>query len=135
IYECRAGQNGAFEWTLRAPEATLYDKGGAKAGTHYAGPTWQLDDGSTIVGKKAASAPSPAGSIPWLRLVASGHGPVDGRLKTATSVQRLATTGGVAPAEGCDARAAGSEARVPYTADYFFYQTTNGDRSPPVQCR
>jgi hypothetical protein len=37
-------------------------------------------------------------------------------------VQRLSTTGGLAPGSGCASAAdVGKEARVPYSADYFFY--------------
>ncbi len=39
-----------------------------------------------------------------------------------TNIQRVATQGGVAPGTGCDASNAGQEARVPYTADYYFYK-------------
>jgi hypothetical protein len=37
------------------------------------------------------------------------------------SVQRLNTSGGKAPASGCDQTQIGKEARVPYSADYYFY--------------
>ena len=51
----------------------------------------------------------------------------DGLFANVTSIQRLSTTGGLAPATGCDADHVGAEARVPYTADYFFYRTGNGN--------
>ena len=42
-----------------------------------------------------------------------------------TFVQRLNTTGGLAPSTGCSSLTdAGNKAFVPYAADYFFYQPT-----------
>jgi hypothetical protein len=38
-----------------------------------------------------------------------------------SSVQRINTKGGKAPASGCDAARAGQEVRVPYSADYRFF--------------
>jgi hypothetical protein len=38
-----------------------------------------------------------------------------------TSIQRVNTVGGSAPANGCDAATVGQEARVHYTADYRFF--------------
>jgi hypothetical protein len=39
-----------------------------------------------------------------------------------TFVQRVATSGGNAPAEGCRAETVGAVARVPYRAVYCFYR-------------
>ncbi len=120
IYSC--GKNGGqYAWTLKAPQAELFDVGGKSIGRHFAGPNWQLDDGSQVTGKVVAHADSPdADSIPWLLLSATGHSG-DGRLSGATSIQRLHTKGGKAPANGCDAAHEGNESRVGYTADYYFY--------------
>jgi hypothetical protein len=42
-------------------------------------------------------------------------------------VQRVRTSGGLAPATGCDAAHAGAVVRVPYTATYcFFASATRG---------
>jgi Protein of unknown function (DUF3455) len=68
-----------------------------------------------------ANAPSPdADSIPWLRISIVGHDG-NGVLSRVTTVQRLQTRGGKAPAAGCDAAHLGQEARVPYSADYLFF--------------
>lgn len=120
IYECRnkVGASGT-EWVFVAPEAELFDVQGAPAGRHYAGPHWEAADGSRIVGTAKARADAPlAGAIPWLLLSArSVGGP--GRLAKITSVQRVNTAGGTAPAGGCDAASLGRTERVPYTADYI----------------
>ena len=44
-----------------------------------------------------------------------------GLLADVRSIQRLDTVGGTAPAQGCDRDNASREARVPYTATYYFY--------------
>ena len=62
-------------------------------------------------------------AVPWLLLVAASHTGIDGHLTPITSIQRLNTTGGKAPATGCDASQVGARADVPYTATYFFYRT------------
>jgi hypothetical protein len=53
IYTCEAKGN-LFEWSFKAPEANLFDKQGRQIGTHFAGPTWKMADGSAIVGELAA---------------------------------------------------------------------------------
>jgi uncharacterized protein DUF3455 len=108
-------------WTLKAPEAQLFDKGGKAFGKHFAGPSWEASDGSRVVGKAAANAPSPdADSIPWLLVkVVSRSG--EGVLARVSSIQRINTKGGKAPATGCDAEHAGREVRVAYSADYLFF--------------
>jgi Protein of unknown function (DUF3455) len=120
IYTCKEGAT-AFLWELKAPDAQLADKDGKPFGKHFAGPSWQANDGSKVVGKAAANAPSPdAGSIPWLLItVVSRDG--NGALSRATTIQRIHTKGGKAPASGCDPSHAGQELRVPYSADYLFY--------------
>ena len=121
IYECRAkkDQAGSLEWAFVAPEAVLYDGVGKKIGRHYAGPHWEAADGSKVVGavKQRADAQS-AKDIPWLLLGAKSVGK-NGAFSRVTSIQRVATAGGVAPAAGCTL--AGQQARVPYTADYYFF--------------
>lgn len=120
IYECR-GDAGAAAWAFVAPEATLFDASQRAVGRHGAGPFWQLDDGSRIVGTPKARADAPvADAIPWLWLTARSEGGA-GALSTVTAVRRLHTAGGTAPRDGCDAATRGRTARVPYSADYHFY--------------
>jgi len=123
IYECRAKKDQAaeHEWAFVAPEADLFDARGNKAGRHYAGPHWESTDGSKIVGsvKERADAPA-ADAIPWLLLAAKSVGPA-GSFSKVTSIQRLNTVGGTAPRVGCSQAAAGTRARIDYTADYYFF--------------
>jgi len=122
IYECRAktDQAGAYEWAFVAPEADLFDARGNKTGKHYAGPHWESTDGSKIFGSVKERADAPTGAIPWLLLSAKSVGP-DGAFSKVTSIQRVNTAGGVAPAAGCSQAVAGTSARINYTADYYFF--------------
>lgn len=125
IYECRALPNaaGGAHWAFVAPEAELLDARGAVAGKHYAGPHWEALDGSKIVGAVKARADAPqATAIPWLLLSAKSVGG-PGRYAQVTSVQRIHTVGGMAPARTCDASTLGAIERVPYTADYLLFSS------------
>ena len=113
IYECRDRK-----WVFVAPDAELFDASGRRIGKHYAGPVWEANDGSRVAAsvKSRADAPAP-GNIPWLLLSAKSVG-VEGAFSKVTSIQRVATVGGTAPAGGCEQ---GEEARVYYSADYYFF--------------
>jgi hypothetical protein len=120
VYTCKA-DGAQFSWTLKEPDAQLFDKDGKPFGKHFAGPSWEATDGSRITGKAAANAPSPdADSIPWLLVKIVSHSGA-GVLVPVTSLQRINTKGGKAPASGCDATHVGQEIRVPYSADYVFF--------------
>jgi len=116
------GAATVYSWVLKAPDALLYDQSGTQVGTHGAGPEWTSTDGSVANGVKVYQENSPLGdAIPWLLLrVASTTG--TGLFADVTYVQRVNTTGGKAPPTGCDATTAGTDTRVSYTADYYFYQ-------------
>ena len=126
IYECRPRKDAAvFEWAFVAPEAQLFDRAGKPIGRHGAGPAWEAADGSRVVAtlKQRADAPNP-GAIPWLLLAAQSAGPA-GAFSGITSIQRVNTAGGLAPATGCDRDTVGSKARVDYTADYHFHRRSS----------
>jgi uncharacterized protein DUF3455 len=119
IYSCQKGNDG-FRWMFTAPEAALFDAAGRQIGVHFAGPTWQLDDSSTIVGEVVAQSPSPEPhAIAWLLLrVRSREG--SGIFSGVDLVRRVETQGGTAPATVCDATQP-PQARMRYTARYLFY--------------
>jgi len=120
VYTCK-NDAAQFAWTLKAPDAQLFDKDGKPFGKHFAGPSWEASDGSRVTGKAVANSPSPdADSIPWLLVTVVSH-EGSGVLSRVTSIQRVNTKGGKAPVSGCDASHAGTELRVPYSADYRFY--------------
>ena len=107
---------------FQAPEATLYGRNGRVEGKHYAGPTWESKDGSTVTASKVAAFTADPTAIPELLLKAVAHGGEDGRMSDVTFIQRLDTVGGLAPATGCDATQVGAVARIDYTATYYFYE-------------
>jgi hypothetical protein len=115
IYVCDGSK-----WILSRPDAKLFDKAGQKVGSHFAGPTWRWSDGSQVSGRPIASAARDPESIPWLLLTATDHSG-DGVMKNVSSIQRLHTKGGKAPANGCGPSHRGEQARISYTADYYFY--------------
>src|SRR5258708_38972018 len=61
IYECSASKTDPtrFEWVFKAPEAELFDTAGKRIGKHYAGPTWESNDGSKAVGEVKARDDGP----------------------------------------------------------------------------
>jgi len=121
IYACKpkAAEPAAFEWVLKAPDAELFDRNGAKIGRHYAGPTWESVDGSRVVGEVTQRSPV-QGAVPWLLLRAKSNEGA-GTLASVKYIQRVDTIGGVAPSAGCDAAHEGAEVRVDYSANYDFY--------------
>lgn len=122
-YRCdpRPDAPGRFEWAYQAPEAWLRDVAGKSLGRHYAGPTWELTDGSKVVGtEQARVAAAGKSDIPWLRLAARSTGGA-GLLANVTGIQQVNTSGGRAPAAGCTQPDQGRILRVEFTADYNFY--------------
>ena len=119
-------------WGGAIPEATLYDEDGNVVALHFGvfadngsfiGPAWQSNSGSQVVGKlPPAAVIIDPDAIPWLRL-ASLITEGSGIFANTTFIQRVNTTGGKSPKE--DGAFVGQVARVPYTADYFFYRHAN----------
>lgn len=102
--------------------AKVFDKDGKPFGRHFAGPSSDANDGSRVTSKAVASASLDPIPLPgsWLLVNIISHDG-SGVLSPATSIQRLNTKVGKAPAPGCDASHVGREIRVPYSADYLFY--------------
>jgi len=151
-YVCKPSGAGVA-YVLFTPEATLSGEDGGQVITHNFSPnpfepntdpkvvadgtiraTWQYRDTSRVWAKLHATDPDgrkgavtvDQTAIAWLLLdgVASSKGPTGGdKLFETTFVQRLNTTGGLAPKTGCSTLTdLGNTAFVPYTADYFFYK-------------
>ena len=122
VYVCKARTDdpNMFEWTFKAPEAELRNDVGETVGRHYAGPTWEGNDGSKVVGEVAqrVDAHNPH-DIPWLLLKAKSH-EGSGAFSTISYVQRLDTDGGIAPQDGCTQSTVNTERRVDYRATYTF---------------
>jgi hypothetical protein len=109
-------------WMFVAPDAILFaanKRGVGVIGKHYAGPTWESNSGSKVVGTLDQKCTPDATAIPWLKLRAvSSEGP--GIFHGITYIQRLYTSGGIVPSQ--PGAIVGEEARVPYTTLYFFYR-------------
>jgi len=112
------------DWAFQAPEALLYstDHRCGIVRIHYAGPTWESNSGSYVVGAVIERATVDPTAIPWLKLGAAdsdGPGVFDG----TTFIQRVNTVGGMAPAYA--GHTVGEQARVPYAAEYYFYRKSH----------
>jgi hypothetical protein len=141
-YVCVATGAG-LAWRFAGPQATLFVRIGQRfqqqLTTHFLSPnpdeagiaraTWQGSLDSSRVWARATqtvddAAVIGAGNIPWLLLerVGARRGPSGGRLLSqATWIQRINTSGGVAPSTGCSQPTdAGAIALVPYSTDYVF---------------
>jgi hypothetical protein len=140
-YICLATGSG-LAWRFVAPEATLFVPlfgFPQQVTTHFFSPnpeegnltraTWQASFDSSRVWARATQvvddvATIGAGNIPWLLLQRAGssRGPTGGSLLSQASfVQRIHTSGGVAPATGCSQSTdVGALALVPYSAEYVF---------------
>jgi hypothetical protein len=138
-YICLPSGTG-FKFVLFTPEATLFQNRGKQLTTHFFSPnpveggivraTWQHSrDTSSVWGRVLASSSDPAfvapGAVAWLLLQEAGvqEGPNGGDTLTPTTfIQRLNTSGGLAPSTGCASSAdVGKQEFVPYEADYFFF--------------
>ena len=140
-YICLPSGSG-FAWTFFGPQATLFNND-KQVITHFLSPNpiengtvraaWQHSQDTSIVWAQVKPGNSSSdsnfvapGTIPWLLLqvVGAQDQPTGGhKLKATTFVQRLNTSGGVAPSTGCTTSTdVGKKALVPYKADYFFYQ-------------
>jgi hypothetical protein len=146
-YICLPTSGGAA-WTFFGPQATLFARLKffqieilQQITTHFLSPnpdengmpraTWQSSlDTSAVWARAIASSTDPRfvapGAIPWLLLtvVGSESGPTGGAFLTQTTfIQRVNTSGGIAPATGCTLLTdVGRNALVPYTTDYIFYK-------------
>lgn len=132
IYECRAAPGAAAAWAFVAPEAELFGSDGRRIGSHGAGPSWKHVDGSGFTGtvRTRVDAPKP-GAIPWLLLSAQPQGP-NGVFSHVSSVQRIHTVGGVAPADGCSASTVGTRVHMAYRADYVLLTRAPLSAAPPT---
>src|ERR1700754_4366645 len=129
VYMCEYDGSHHLSWLFKNPQATLYDTVGRAVFQHEAGPSWQANDGSRIVGHPIAQmASASAGGIPQLLLETtsddkngnSSNSGGGGELSGVRYVQRLNTVGGGAPAQMCTTEH--QIAYSPYFANYVFWK-------------
>ncbi len=152
-YICKPAGTGV-KFVLFTPEATLFkDNDNRQIITHFFSPnpsepntdatvvadgmirvTWQARDSSTVwakVHQPDGMLTVDKNAVAWLLLdvVGTQDGPTGGHtLSDTTFIQRVNTTGGLAPLVGCTSLTdVGNSAFVPYTADYFFYKKQHGN--------
>jgi hypothetical protein len=124
IYQSVAGKDGKLAWSLEAPLADLFDRGGKKLGYHYVGPSWEAGDGSKVVrdtdmAVKSAAAPNDDRDIPWLLIKVKPADDRKGAFAATVYIQRVETKGGKPPAT--PPVRAGTRVGVPYRAVYLFH--------------
>jgi uncharacterized protein DUF3455 len=131
----------AAKWVLFGPQATVFDDAGKQIMTHFLSPnpaesgtpraTWQHSDRTSSVWAMKIAESDDAryvepGAIKWFLLQVKGAEAgtrEHDRLTQTTVVQRVNTSGGVAPANECAVSGdVGKTKFVPYTADYVFYK-------------
>jgi Protein of unknown function (DUF3455) len=139
-YVCLPDGAGA-KWVLFGPQATVFDDEGAQIMTHFLSPnpveanapraTWQHSNRTSSVWAVKVAESDDAryvepGAIKWFKLTVVGTqegSRTPDRLTTTTTIQRVNTSGGVAPAAECTMTSdVGKTKLVPYTADYVFYR-------------
>ena len=111
IYDCKpsAADPSVNTWTFREPAAVLSGHRGRPVGIHFVGPTFELFDGSAVVGAHPKSVQPDPTAIPWLLLEADANRG-DGVLSQVDFI----------PAGACDP-ATDATVAVPYRARYVFY--------------
>jgi hypothetical protein len=151
-YVCKPS-GGSVKYVLFTPQATLFrDNDDRQIITHFFSPnpsepnidatvvadgtirvTWQARDSSIVWAKlhqPDGMLTVDTSAVAWLLLdvVATQDGPTGGKtLSDTTFIQRVNTTGGLAPLTGCSSLTdVGNTAFVPYTADYVFYKKQHG---------
>ena len=107
------------DWGKAVPRATLFDDEGNVVASHFAGPRWMSNSGSTVLGTVVFAATVNPNAIPWVLLSATFEGGA-GIFANTKFIQRVNTVGGKEPSENGDF--VGQVFESPYTADYFFYR-------------
>ena len=111
----------AYQWVFASPSANLYNERNELVGSHFAGPSWQLNGGDKINGQQFTPAKTKnvdAGSVDWLLLKPKTGSISTGIFSNVEYIQRIATIGGKAPAT--PPASASETTGVPYTAVYRF---------------
>ena len=114
------------KWDLFAPQAGLFAEENyfGEVGNHYAGPTWESKSGSKVEGRRVLGTgctPDPT-AVAWL-LLSKHRTEGSGIFSSVTFIQRVNTTGGLAPTE--PGSVDGETKEIPYTAEYYFYKAEN----------
>ena len=112
-----------FKWDFVAPVATLFAEENyfGEVGSHYVGPTWESKSGSKVQASRVqgTGCTVDTSAIDWI-LLAKNRSEGPGVFESVTFIQRVNTTGGLAPST--PGATHGEQQEVPYTAEYYFYR-------------
>jgi len=127
VYECKPDPSdpNVFRWTFTRPDALLYD-GTTELARHVSSNQWESStERGSITGFLAAIQDAGRGNLPWARYRTA---PADaaGMFASVSTILRVNTSGGIAPAAGCDALHTGESTSVPFSADFYFYKAGGG---------
>ena len=122
LFECKPNEaGGGFAWKFVSSDVQLYE--GARSVATLKSPT-QIDstaDRSSVEGQLLSSQDAGSENLPWASFTARPTGDT-GIFAGVSRILRASTRGGIAPTTGCDAGHTGAAARVPFSADYYFYK-------------
>jgi len=115
-----------FSWDFVAPVANLFAEENyfGEVGSHRSGPTWESKSGSLVEGRRVLGigcSPDP-NAIAWIALT-KFRTEGAGIFSNVTFIQRVNTTGGLAPS--VPGSNDGEVKEIPYTAEYYFYRAEN----------
>jgi hypothetical protein len=120
VFRCEAREGGGYVWTFKQPDAELDDAKGQAVGRHGPNFSFEVADGSHLIGHVVGHDSAPKdGALPWLLLQTESYG--DGTLKGVDYVQRINTSGGMPPPR-CQPGQDQQVLRVDFTADFVFYR-------------
>jgi hypothetical protein len=112
-------------WVNIAPRADLFATPtfSNHVGHHYAGPNWEFTKGPNknerVKAAKVTGTVMDPTAVPWLLLKAVESQSSPGN--RVSYIQRVCTTGGLAPNTPVGEESLGIVEEVPYTATYIFY--------------
>ena len=113
-------------WDFVAPAANLYAEQNffGEVGSHRAGPVWESKSGSLVEARRVqgTGCTPDSSAIAWL-LLSKHRTEGSGIFSSVTFIQRVNTTGGLAPT--LPGSQHGEIKEIPYTAEYYFYRAEN----------
>jgi len=114
------------KWDLFGPQAGLFAEENyfGEIGSHYVGPTWESKSGSKVEARRVdgTGCTPDTTAIAWL-LLKQVRVEGAGIFSKVTFIQRVNTTGGLAPST--PGAYDGEIKESSYTAEYYFYRAEN----------
>ncbi|HEV2909085.1 MAG TPA: DUF3455 domain-containing protein [Candidatus Eremiobacteraceae bacterium] len=121
IFRCTE-DHGAYAWTLAGVDAKLLDSDGHVFAIQNDVATWVATDGSRASGNASKSITVRSTDSQPDTLYAITDRNAGGVLSQISDIIRDHVSGGLPPATACDASAVRRTVRVPFKADYIFFE-------------